>query len=62
MSKKKACKKCKLLVSGDECPICKGHQFVQNWKGRIAIMDAERSDIAQKVGMKAQGEYAIKVT
>ncbi len=62
MSKKKACKKCKIFVEGDECPICKGGQFILNWKGRILIADAERSDIAKKIGVKVKGEYAIKVT
>ena len=62
MSKKKACKKCKIFVEGDECPTCKGSQFILNWKGRILIMDAERSDIAKKIGIKVKGEYAIKVT
>ena len=60
--KKKACKKCKIFVEGDECSLCKGSQFVQNWKGRIFISDAERSDIAKKIGIEAKGEYAIKVT
>lgn len=60
--KKKACKKCKIFVEGDECSVCKSSQFVQNWKGRIFIADAERSDIAKKIGIKAKGEYAIKVT
>jgi DNA-directed RNA polymerase subunit E" len=58
--KKKICKKCKLFVEGQECPICKGNQFVTNWKGRIAVIDTERSEIAKKIGIKAKGEYAIK--
>ena len=62
MSKKQACKKCKILVDGNECPICKGNQLVQNWKGRIAIMDEAKSDIAKKIGAPRPGEYAIKVT
>ncbi|MBI4144842.1 DNA-directed RNA polymerase subunit E'' [Candidatus Woesearchaeota archaeon] len=62
MSKKKACKKCKIFVDGDECPLCKGNQFVLNWKGRLNITDAQRSDIAKKIGVNVQGEYAIKVT
>lgn len=60
--KKKACKKCKIFVEGNECSICKGNQFVQNWKGRIYISDASRSDIAKKIGVEQKGEYAIKVT
>jgi len=60
--KKKACKKCKIFVEGSECSICKGNQFVQNWKGRIYISDSSRSDIAKKIGVEQKGEYAIKVT
>lgn len=57
---KKVCKKCKLFVKGDECPICHGHEFSESWKGRIIIIDP-KSEIAQKLGLPAKGEYAIKV-
>ena len=60
--KKKACKKCKIFVDGDECPICKGTQFTTNWKGRIFVVDAKQSEIAQRVGLTQPGEYAIKVS
>jgi len=60
--KKKACKSCKIFVEGDECPVCKGSQFVTNWKGRLYIIDANKSEIAKKIGAKVKGEYAIKVT
>lgn len=60
--KKKACKKCKILVEGEECPLCKGNQFVTNWKGRIHIIDANKSEIAKKIDIKSKGEYAIKVS
>ena len=62
MTKKKACKQCKIFVKGDECPICKGTQFVINWKGRIYIVDPKNSTIAKNVGMEEAGEYAIKVS
>lgn len=61
MAKKKACKKCKLFVEGDECPICKGKQFSPNWQGRIFILDPTKSEIAKKIGAEMKGEYAIKV-
>ena len=57
---KKVCRKCKIFVKGSECPICKGNQFTENWKGRIVILDANKSEIAQKIGLKVKGEYAIK--
>ncbi len=59
--KKKVCKKCKLFVEGNECPICKGNQFSTNWQGRLAILDPNKSIIAKKLQIKAKGEYAIKV-
>jgi len=58
---KKVCKKCKLFVSGSECPLCHGKEFTENWKGKIIILDAERSEIAKKLGIKSKGEYAIKL-
>jgi len=58
---KKVCKKCKLFVQGNVCPICKGNQFVENWKGRIVVVDVEKSEIAKKLGVTVKGEYAIKI-
>ena len=58
---KKVCSKCKIFVDGEHCAVCKGNKFSENWKGRIAILDAEKSEIAQKIGMKQKGEYAIRV-
>jgi DNA-directed RNA polymerase subunit E" len=60
--KKKACKNCKLFVEGDECPSCKGTQFITNWKGRLYVLDANKSEIAKKIEAKVKGEYAIKVS
>ncbi|MFH1642188.1 MAG: transcription elongation factor subunit Spt4 [Nanoarchaeota archaeon] len=59
--KKKVCKKCKLFVEGDSCPVCKGNQFSTSWQGRLNILDANKSTIAKKLEIKVKGEYAIKV-
>jgi len=58
--KKKVCKKCKLFVDGTICPICKGNQFSTNWQGRLNILDADKSMIANKIDIAVKGEYAIK--
>lgn len=58
--KKKVCRKCKLFVEGNECPICKATDFTTNWQGRLTILDAEKSAISEKVSIKVKGEYAIK--
>ncbi|MBS3132096.1 DNA-directed RNA polymerase subunit E'' [Candidatus Woesearchaeota archaeon] len=59
--KKKACKKCKMFVEGNQCPVCKTDVFSQSWQGRLQIMDASKSIIAKKIGINQNAEYAIKV-
>ncbi len=61
MAKKKVCKKCRLFVDGNECPLCKGNQFSTLWQGRLNVLDANNSSIAKKVNITAKGEYSIKV-
>lgn len=58
---KKFCKDCKILVEGDKCPICKRNKFLTNWKGRIIILDAQKSLLAKKLKAIKEGEYAIKL-
>jgi len=61
MTTKKACKNCKIFVKGNQCPVCKGDKFTTSWKGRIIILNTN-SEIAQKIGAKEIGEYALKVS
>ncbi len=61
MSKKKVCKSCKAFYHGEICPICKSNQTAAVWQGRINILDANKSDIAKKMGIGIKGEYAIKI-
>ncbi len=58
---RKVCKKCRLFVDGSVCPLCKGSNFTDSWKGRIIITDPDKSEIAKKMKINAKGEYAIKV-
>jgi DNA-directed RNA polymerase subunit E" len=61
MAKKKVCKSCKIFVEGEECPICKSTNLSLNWQGRLYIIDPDKSIVAEKIGLKKKGEYAIKV-
>jgi len=61
MSKKKACKRCKLFVEEDTCPQCGTSSFTNSWQGRLYVTDVNGSEIAQKLGIKLKGEYAVKV-
>ena len=61
MAKKEACKKCKLFSDGDTCPACGASSKTSTWQGRLYVSDVSKSIIAEKVGIKVKGEYAIKV-
>lgn len=61
MAKKKACKLCRMFVEEEECPTCRTSSFTNTWKGRLMILNPEKSVIAQKIGIKKKGEYAIKI-
>ena len=58
---KKACKKCRLFVDGTKCPLCQNTNLSDSWKGRLVVTDANQSEIGKVLGIKAKGEYAIKV-
>tara|TARA_Y100000034_G_C6854017_1_gene387800 strand:- start:333 stop:518 length:186 start_codon:yes stop_codon:yes gene_type:complete len=58
---KKVCRECKMFVEKDVCPNDKTNKFTDNWKGKIVIIDVNKSEIAKKVGITAKGEYAIKI-
>jgi len=57
---KNVCKNCNLFVTGSVCPVCKQSNFTQSWKGRITIIDSQKSAIAKNQEIGAKGEYAIK--
>ncbi len=60
MVKKKVCKRCKMFVEGNECPICKTSNFTTNWQGRIYIIDPKKSFVGKQIGVDVKGEFALK--
>lgn len=61
MTKKNACKHCKMLMEGEKCPNCHSDSVTSSWQGRVFINDVNKSLIAEKINIKVKGEYAIKV-
>lgn len=59
-TKRKACKICKTIFEGEKCTRCESKEIVDNFKGRIHILNPEKSEIAQKLNLKEKGEFAIK--
>ena len=61
MAKEKACKICKtIFIDGEKCPNCGSKEYVESFKGRIVILNPEKSEIAQKINLKEKGNFAIK--
>lgn len=56
----RACKQCNFISEEDPCPRC-GGQTTKEWQGFIAVVDYEKSEIAQRMGITANGKYALKV-
>ena len=59
---RKVCRKCKIFVEKDRCLICNENDFTEIWKGRIIILNYGKSEIAKKININVNGEYAIKTT
>ena len=60
MVKQKACKLCNTIYEGDKCPRCESKEATEGFKGRVVILNPEKSEIAQKLNIKDKGNFAIK--
>jgi len=61
MVKQKACKICSTIYdSGEKCPKCGSKESTDSFKGRIVVIEPEKSEIAEKLNLKEKGNFAIK--
>lgn len=60
MVKEKACRVCNTIYEGEQCPKCNSRDFTDSFKGRIIIIDPEKSEIAKNIKIKGKGNFAIK--
>jgi len=58
--KQKACKICNRIYEGNKCPECNTKESTESFKGRIIVINPEKSEIAQKLNIKSKGNFAIK--
>ncbi len=56
----KACKECSFITEEDVCPRCGGGTS-RDWQGYVIIVDHTKSEIAKKMGIDANGRYALRV-
>jgi DNA-directed RNA polymerase subunit E" len=57
----KACRTCRLIVTGPACPNCKGTDLTKSWEGYILVVNPEGSEVAKEIGANAPGKYALKI-
>ena len=61
MVKEKACKNCRRIYEGDICPNCEKKDTSDNFKGKVEIINPEKSEIGKKLNVTKKGIYAIKL-
>jgi DNA-directed RNA polymerase subunit E" len=61
MAKEKACKNCKRIYEGDVCPNCDRKETSDSFKGKVEIINAEKSELARNLKIHKNGLYAIKL-
>ena len=61
MATEKACKNCRTIFEGHQCPKCNSTETSDNFKGKVHILKAEESEIAKNLNVKDKGSYAIKL-
>ncbi len=60
MTTEKVCKKCNRIYEGERCPGCGSQEYTEEIKGRVMILNPEKSEIAKKLKIDKKGSYAIK--
>ena len=59
MAEKRACKRCKTIVTTDKCPC--GGNTTKEWQGYLLVLDSKESEIAKMAGIEKNGAYALRV-
>jgi DNA-directed RNA polymerase subunit E" len=59
-SKQKACKVCNTIYDGEKCTNCDSREGTESFKGKVIVLNAEKSELAQKLKLNKAGIYAIK--
>ena len=60
MAKTKDCRKCNRVYEGEKCPGCGSEESTDSFKGRIVILNPEKSEIAGKIKLKEKGNFALR--
>lgn len=61
MAAEKACKACRAVFTGAKCPKCGSTESVDSFKGKVSIIKVEQSEIAKNLGLKENGNFAVRL-
>ena len=63
MAKEKACKTCRTVYEGSKCTGCgaSSSDSTNAFKGKVVVLDPEKSKIAKKLKIEKKGVFAIKL-
>ena len=57
----RACRVCKTITSESVCPNCKSTDLSDDFTGVLIVIDAEKSQLAKKLNIEKEGQYALKI-
>ena len=57
----KACRACKIVTEDSVCPVCKSSELSEDFQGFVIILNAKKSQLAEKMGIDKEGQYALKI-
>lgn len=58
----KACRECKYIYTeGHQCPSCESTEHTDKYGGLIIVLDPVNSKLAERMGAKTPGSYAVRV-
>lgn len=60
MAKAKACRLCNRILEGEKCSHCDSKEVTESFKGRVVVLNPEKSEIANKLKFNTKGNFAIK--
>ncbi len=61
MPKEKVCKHCKFIHEQEVCPNCGKKESLDAFKGKVEVINQEKSEIAKRLKINKNGTYAIKI-
>lgn len=57
----RACRVCKIITEENACPICRGTDLSDDYSGILIVLDPEGSQLADKMEIKREGRYALRI-